>query len=84
MNVRRRNVGQQEPTVDVNAAPNNVNNNVEETDSGDEGDTGEYIIGSIIVLQSVVWLIIPPNMATRTSFVKINFVIFNAFESFKT
>jgi hypothetical protein len=39
MNVRRRNVGQQEPTPDANAANNNVNNDVEETDSGDEGDT---------------------------------------------
>jgi len=44
MNVRRRNVGQQEPAADVNVAPNNVNNNIEEADSGDEGDNGEYII----------------------------------------
>jgi hypothetical protein len=44
MNVRRRNVGQQEPSPDASAANNNVNNDVEETDSGDEGDTGKHII----------------------------------------
>lgn len=44
MNVRRRNVGQQDPAPDAAAANNNVNNNVEETDSGDEGETSKYFI----------------------------------------